>query len=419
MKQCHYSRYAIVSIFENQAHIMKALYASALALCSIIVNAQTLPYKLTAQIDSAVQYDTIPWRHQAAAWDYAYIGEYQLALKAWDAPYQSKRKPRSKETIETYLAEPKAILKAYRPAPAISYILEAAKQTRLVIVNEAHHNPMHRAYMESLLPGLYAQGYTYIGMEGVDYVDSLLNQRKYPVIATGYYVKEPAFGNMIRTALRIGYTVFPYESTSDRNAMEREINQANNIKLQLDQHPQSKFIIYCGFDHAIEDSTRNAWVMAMAGRLKTLTGIDPLTIDQVALTETSDPHYDNFYRQALHLDYSAVLVDSSGRAFNTAALGKSFDVNVYHPTTRFIYKRPHWLLGKNKKLVSVNKKINIDYPCLLLAYNAKEDIDTAIPVDIIELASKEDDKRLILKKKKKYVIVALNGKQQKQVLTIH
>ena len=53
----------------------------------------------------------------------------------------------------------------------------------------------------------------------------------------------------------------------------QEIEQALNIKRVIDSRPNEKFLIHCGFDHALE-GIHNSWEKAMAGRLTEYTGID-------------------------------------------------------------------------------------------------------------------------------------------------
>lgn len=50
------------------------------------------------------------------------------------------------------------------------------------MINEAHHQLMHRTFTTSLLEGLYAKGYRFLGLEALAYDDTLLNQRGYPVL---------------------------------------------------------------------------------------------------------------------------------------------------------------------------------------------------------------------------------------------
>jgi hypothetical protein len=159
----------------------------------------------------------------------------------------------------SFLKEPRSILAAYQSIYAKYYIISKAKYTRLgIILNEAHYNSRYRAFTKNLLPELLALEYTHLVVETLDYKESLLHVRKYPIIKTGYYSKEPAYGNFLRAAFQLGITVFPYETNRDVTGKEREIDQAAHIKQVMDQNPESNFFIYCGFDHAIEDSTGNA-----------------------------------------------------------------------------------------------------------------------------------------------------------------
>ncbi len=144
------------------------------------------------------------------------------------------------------------------------------------IINEAHHVPKHRAFTRSLLKELYANGYRYLGLEAL--FDAAVNETKFPVIETGYYTKEPEFGNLISEALATGFTLFSYEASQGKNGKEREIEQAENIQKFIENNPKAKVLIHCGYAHAYENDYP-AWGKAMAGRLKQNMNIDPLTID--------------------------------------------------------------------------------------------------------------------------------------------
>lgn len=52
--------------------------------------------------------------------------------------------------------------------------------------------------------------------------DTLLNERGYPLLSSGYYTQEPQFGNLVREALRIGYELFPYETQVRGDGKERK-----------------------------------------------------------------------------------------------------------------------------------------------------------------------------------------------------
>jgi len=63
-------------------------------------------------------------------------------------------------------------------------------------------------------------------------------------------------------------------------------------------------------------------------------------------------------------------------------------------------------------------KITITYPTLVFAYNEGENIERAIPVDIIELKDKNDSKKLILYKNTRYKIVIKNIAGEKQLIQL-
>ncbi len=43
--------------------------------------------------------------------------------------------------------------------PAAEYIIKRSSKERIIIINEAHHQPLHRVFTESLLEGLYQNGF--------------------------------------------------------------------------------------------------------------------------------------------------------------------------------------------------------------------------------------------------------------------
>jgi hypothetical protein len=378
------------------------------------------PYKFSNQITLEYRKDTIEGKKAFAAWDLSFIGEYKKSLQMYDTIDYADPKLYQLALLMKNIPLPTADsiwFTHFSPHNALQYISARAKNERIVIINEAHHQPMHRAFTESLLQELYDNGFRYLGIETLSYCDAILNQKKYPELSSGYYSGEPQFGNLIRKALEIGFYVFSYETKENVDGKQREIDQANNIKRILLKDSTAKILIHCGFDHAVE-SPYQAWGYAMAGRLKEFTGIDPLTIDQIDMTERSSIEFDNPYFKLIHLDYDAVFIDSSGNSFRGAKVNKDFDIKVYHPRTKWKYERPNWVFKNNKIPTPILNLVNIDFPCLVLAYKENEDIAKAVPVDVIELKSKSDDKYLALYKGG-YIIVVKNEKGEKQEIKIH
>jgi len=364
-------------------------------------------YKFDSEIEGKVAKDTVPWKYQISASDYATKGDYKNALIHWDLAYKAqKTKTYSPIQIDS-------INKIYRIEPAIEYISEQSKSNQIVIINEAHHNSSHRFFTKSLLQKLYNNGYRNLGLEALENgknIDSLLMDRKYPIQKTGFYIKAPQFGDLVRTAIQIGYNVFPYEQTTNLNGKDREIEQAKNIQKVIENKPNEKFIIHCGFSHALEGEYPR-WEKTMSGRILEYTGINPLTINQTFYSERSKPEFNNSFLRALDLKESSVLINKDEQPYRYERAETWSDIAVFHPNTQYIDSRPNWLFKNGNENVSIIlDDIEIAFPIMVLAFKKGEDINTAIPIDITELENKTDDCNLGLKKGH-YVIVITNGKE--------
>lgn len=162
-------------------------------------------------------------------------------------------------------------------------ILKDAAITKVVMINENHFVPEHRLLTSKLLESLKDLGYSYLAFEGLDNgQDSLLNfTLSYPTLETGFYTREATFGNLIREARKLDYTLVAYETFDD--SVEREEGQATTLfnKTFL-KDPNAKVVVHAGISHILERPTEGnkKW---MAAIFKEKYGIDPLTIDQTQL----------------------------------------------------------------------------------------------------------------------------------------
>nr|GFC58849.1 hypothetical protein [Tanacetum cinerariifolium] len=118
-------------------------------------------------------------------------------------------------------------------AAVVAGAAEQQHRERIIIINEAHHVPRHRAFTAALLPGLAAQGYHYLAAEDLLEDDSLnWATRRYPVQATGSLVGEPNMANLLRIAQKEGYQLRSYNYGFSREGdwqarqKAREIAQA-------------------------------------------------------------------------------------------------------------------------------------------------------------------------------------------------
>jgi len=365
----------------------------------------TTTYKFSSEIEDKVAKDTISWKYQISAADYATKGDYKNALIQWDLAMQTRDKNFTKTQVDSVNLK-------YTKVKATDYIIEQAKKNQVVIINEAHHNSFHRVFTKSLLQKLYNSGYTNLGLEALgngEYLDGTLNNRKYPILETGHYIQDPQFGNLVRDALEIGYHLFAYEDTKNGSGKPREIAQAKNIQKVINAKPNEKFLIHCGYDHALE-GTNKSWGKAMAGRLTEYTGINPLTINQVVYSEKSKSEFNHPLLKALNIQESSVIIDKENTPLKYTRRNAWADIAVFHPNTKYINNRPDWLFENgNKNIAIAVTDIQIEFPVMILAFKKGEDINTVVPIDITEVDNKNENAHLGLKKGT-YEIIITNGK---------
>jgi hypothetical protein len=366
--------------------------------------AQKPTYEFSDTILANLKRETPIYKYQYAAFRLSYINEYKQTLSVWDSILDPEAKADHGDSL---------IVKSYRAVDARQYILEKAKNARIVIINEAHHQPMHRVFTESLLHDLRQIGFNYFGAETLTASDTNLNRRGYPVLGSGYYTRQPQYGELVRTALKEGYRVFAYEADFskphyDNSRTWREQEQAKNIKAILDKDSNARILIHCGYGHLAEIDFDGKG-MLMGAWLKQYTGIDPFTIEQEHLTERSDSEHEEGLYRLIKVPYDAVFVDSAGNVYDEEHI---YDVAVYHPPTKWVDGRPNWMFTDGRKACYVNRKIKTAYPCLVFAYYANEDHYSAVPADVIELKSKSDKKALALKKGKYNIYIKDTGGQE-------
>ncbi|TLF44586.1 hypothetical protein [Maribacter aurantiacus] len=356
------------------------------------------PYLFSSEIKNDIENDTTPWKYQMSSQSFASKGDYQNALKHWDLAMGTSEKRYTEMQLDSikklYISESSNVL------DAVNYITESAKSNQVVIINEAHHNSSHRVFTKSLLKELFDIGYTNIGFETLgngEYMDSLLMKRGYPTQETGYYTKDPQFGDLVRRALEIGFYIFPYEQTTDSDGKPREIEQAKNIQKEIQKRPNEKFLIHCGFDHVYE-GVHDRWEKAMAARLKEYTGIDPLTIDQVKYSEKSLPELNHPIINILDIDEPSVIIDKNRKPLRNERSKRWTDLAVFHPRTKIVKGRPNWLFKNGNKPISLDiRDVDLSFPVMVLAYKKGEDINNAIPIDIVEIENRTDLTNLALK----------------------
>ncbi len=390
-------------------------------------NAQTTNpvYLFSSEIEAKLKTDTISKNYQHYAVNYAIIGDYKNTLFTDElGVLKYKKLKKGTVTIDTSFFN-------YKPVNALNEIKKILENHQIIIINEAHYSPQNRIFTTQLLKELFFKGYKTIFLEGLHPdKNKNLNKRKYALLTSGYYFNEPQYGNLVRTAIKKGYTVLPYEHDEDKNEKDylkrwysREEGQADNILTFLKDNPKEKIIIHCGYGHLSEQIYEGELVGNMAAIIKKKSGINPLTINQVDWLETYSHKTANPYRVIIDKNPPkeiSVFKNLKGDYFSMRP--KKQDINVYFPPTKYIIDRPDWLFKSTKKrLVTLPfSKINLEYPYLVFAYYENEDETIATPSDIIEIKNENDKKGLALEKGKyKLIIKNINGKFQKLSLKVN
>jgi hypothetical protein len=342
----------------TQAHQMGNVLSELLALQALLAE-----YEQNASARSVIG--------QIIAAVLAEAGDYAGAHRAFDRA----------EPIPLVTSQP--TLDGQVPVDAFEAIAEAAGSAQVILINEAHHVPQHRAFTLQLLGALRQKGFTHFAAETL-FADPELAERGYPTPKTGWYSSEPLYGDLIRTALRQGYRVVHYEPepVPGQGLPVRERGQAANlVERTLKENPQAKVLVHLGYSH--NDERTAGPIRWMATYFTEMTGIDPLTINQYAMTERSTPEREEpAYRWATEhglVPRPVVFRDGAGKLWSGM---EGNDVMVFHPRSTYEHGRPTWLrMGGLRSPHPLQEDVCGAAPrCLVQARFANEGED-AIPVD--------------------------------------
>lgn len=270
-----------------------------------------------------------------------------------------------------------------KPVTAVNFIREKAKDYHFTLINEAHFNSQHRSFTHALLKPLWDEGYRYLALETLWYDDKDIHERGYPVSSTGYYTDDSNFGNLVREALKLGYTLVAYETQNGHGGTWRDRDQANNIYEQTwkkDKH--GKVLIHAGYGHIFETGSERYEPMGF--QLKKLINQDILTIDQERMIGFNDSTKQHpYYREAAHkfdFNEATVFLSDTGKVIVDPVNSIGIDIQVYHPETKFVNGRPDWMIKENIKQIPLSTEL-LDYTGHLLQAVHTGEANDAVPVD--------------------------------------
>ncbi len=357
----------------------------------------------------------------------SFIGRY---VNKWNCDGRSDEKPKTVELNQ---------LKNSRPVDAREHIIELTKNEKALFFNEYPDHPQNRAFVSTMLDDFFAAGFTYFFLEDVVASDKELNNRAYPVINSGYYVKDPVYGDLIRQAMQKGFEIVSYEPTKAQveKAMSiikrtakfsdpallrqtaKDWARAMNINRIYKKNPTAKIVVLTSRGN-IKEVNSNGF-KTMASWFQTFTKIDPLTIDQRTFTEKCKSDEDPLYgirtvKEPTIFFYKNNAFVKQEENTITESTGKFVDLQIYFPRSSFRNDRPTWLEMDGYRLhQEVNPdKYGMSTPCMIMAFKKDEDMTFAVPMDAIEVGNTGTRISLLLPIGS-YTLLLNDGKQAKQV----
>jgi hypothetical protein len=256
--------------------------------------------------------------------------------------------------------------------PIAARLAELARDTTIVIINEAHDESRHREVVRELAVELRKQGYEYYAAETLWESAGEHPDEPFGRLDAGTYSLEPAFGQLLRTVKGLGYRLVAYEHATlsedvpdpATGVIQREEGQANNLVERIFRaEPEAKVLIHVGYSHAVEVALDNFGrsIEWMAARLKQKTGIDPFTIDQTRCVSS---------RGALELTQISATLPPGAH-----------DVAVAHPPTILFRGRPQWRIDAGAIAVDLPETFGSERGRTLIEARYDTDPPEAIPLD--------------------------------------
>jgi len=270
---------------------------------------------------------------------FSFAGDYVSALQYLVQSYDSVDDATRRKVFKIVEG-----LKNIEHVDARRYIRFRAKREKVIMLNEAYAKPLHRAFALSLLADLYQEGFRYLAMEMLNnYAGHSLSKL---TLRTGYYTAEPVAGELVRTALDMGFTLVSYEDTLayKHTTGQRDSIQALNLYKVLQQDTAARMLVYAEYAHISKKTSPEGYV-PMGQRFKELSGIDPLTIDQTDMSEESNFGYGRVLYQAYVQKFplktaSIPLIENEPVNVTNNDL---YDLAIVHPPTSYVDGRPDWL----------------------------------------------------------------------------
>lgn len=336
----------------------------------------------------------------------AFTGDTEGAMAAFDALKNRARRPLSEAEA--------AIVDAASVEDAVQAIVAQARTRRVVLLNEGHDMPMHRAFSQRVARELRKIGYTYLACETFDYRSPQAFTHGYVTKDGGLYTRDPVFGAWMAEAMADGWKLVAYEagppdpsSSREQRIAYREEQQANNLVERIfARDKDAKVLIHVGYGHlnkSVATPTAGAGMVFMGEHLRRKTGLDMLHVDQTEFYAHPDPVDESpLYARMLAKPGTAapfVLKAKDGQYAVLHGLKGRLDMQVVFPRYAFNDRngRPEWL-------ASLAGRQPRDIPAALLpaagrravlAYRSGDPAD-GVPADVVVVEAGKPVPKLML-----------------------
>ena len=259
----------------------------------------------------------------------------------------------------------------------------------------------------------------------------------YPSLKLGQPFQHPIYGSIIRKAKDLGFKIFTYGPSADQISKATKILKKDNFQLddvaqkraaikwasamninQVVQKNAADKILLLGSFFEKENRENVKTMLQWFGKF---TKLKPLVIHQTKSTSKCFPKSGISYQKKIT---KPTIFIKNEKIFNThffkkndtKTIGFESDILVFHPRVTATKNRPdHLLMNGQRKHFSLNiDKYKMNYPCLIYAYKDGENIDNAIPIDIIERSDNQDVTSLVLPPGN-YTVVLRDQKERKKL----
>lgn len=365
---------------------------------------------------------------------------YRLSTIGKDEPYWNCNDVYSSSVTPAMKHEAKSITK-YTSKNAKSFVLEKTKNQNVVFLQTHPEYSNQLVFVYELLEDMYGQGYRHLGFQNMDNVNALSNS-SYPILNLGQPFQHPLYGSIIRKAKELGFKIFTYAPDANQISKATKILKKDNFRLDnvaqkraaikwaaamninriVGQQSNDKILLL----NSIFNEKEKGNVKSMLSWFQKFSKQNPLVIHQTNIDSKCSNK--KIFSQKIKSIQPSVLVKGE-KIFNTSffikkeenKIGYQSDILVFHSKDKVTKNRPnHLLMNGKRKHFSLNiDKYKMNYPCLIYAYKDGENIDNAIPVDIIERSDNQDVTSLVLPPGNYTVVLRDSKKRKKLTISIN